>query len=86
MNLGIRLRKARQGAGYTLRQLATALGIAHSTLGHWENNRSIPDAVRLFRIAQLTGVDATLLLTGQAGQYEEPSPHPREDSARASAG
>ncbi len=73
MSLGLRIRKVRQQARLSQRQLASYLGLAHSTLGHWENNRSSPNACHLLRIAEITGADVFLLLTGK--------PSPRTDDA-----
>lgn len=65
MSLGLRIRKVRQQAMLSQRELASRLGLAHSTLGHWENNRSSPSARHLLRIAEITGADVFLLLTGK---------------------
>lgn len=65
MSLGLRIRKVRQQARLSQRQLASHLGLAHSTLGHWENNRSSPSACHLLRIAEITGADVFSLLTGK---------------------
>lgn len=66
MSLGLRIRKVRQQARLSQRQLASHLGLAHSTLGHWENNRSSPNACHLLRIAEITGADVLSLLTGKS--------------------
>lgn len=66
MSLGLRIRKVRQQARLSQRQLASYLGLAHSTLGHWENNRSSPNACHLLRIAEITGADVFSLLTGKS--------------------
>ncbi|PPT81091.1 transcriptional regulator [Xanthomonas theicola] len=65
--------QARRNAGFTLRELAALLGVAHSTLGHWENNRSVPNARHLLKIAELTGVDAYVLLTGKPSKLNNPT-------------
>lgn len=71
MDIGVRLMQARRNAGFTLRELAALLGVAHSTLGHWENNRSVPNARHLLKIAELTGVDAYVLLTGKPSKLNQ---------------
>ncbi|UKE71272.1 helix-turn-helix domain-containing protein [Xanthomonas cerealis pv. cerealis] len=71
VDIGVRLMQARRNAGFTLRELAALLGVAHSTLGHWENNRSVPNARHLLKIAELTGVDAYVLLTGKPSKLNQ---------------
>ncbi|MEL1263152.1 helix-turn-helix transcriptional regulator [Pseudoxanthomonas putridarboris] len=64
LGLGTRLRIARMSAGMTIRELASALGVCHSTLGHWETGRHEPAYRMLHRIAVMTGADALWVFTG----------------------
>ena len=75
MSLGLRIRKVRQQARLSQRQLASYLGLAHSTLGHWENNRSSPNACHLLRIAEITGADVFSLLTGKSSPLNDDVMH-----------
>jgi transcriptional regulator with XRE-family HTH domain len=81
MSLGLRIRKVRQQARLSQRQLASCLGLAHSTLGHWENNRSSPNAFHLLRIAEITGADVFLLLTGKPSPHSDKAAHKSERAA-----
>lgn len=81
MSLGLRIRKVRQQARLSQRQLASHLGLAHSTLGHWENNRSSPNACHLLRIAEITGADIFLLLTGKSSPRTDDAMHKKEKAA-----
>lgn len=76
MTLGLRLRKTRLRAGLTLRAMAQALNVSHSTIGHWENDRSAPNVRILVEYYRLTGVDLHWLVYG-----EKYAPSPRKNCA-----
>lgn len=52
--MGIRLRAARRGAGFTQKQLAEELGVEAITVSRWERGVTSPSLPRLRRIAELT--------------------------------
>ena len=60
--LGQTLKAARQGKGMTQLQLAEFLYVTRQTVSNWENGRSEPDLETLGRIAELLGVELSLLL------------------------
>ena len=62
--LGIRIRIARMSACMTIRELASDLGICHSTLGHWETGRHAPPLRMLLRVADVTRADVHWILVG----------------------
>lgn len=70
--LGDRLRKARQVAGMSQRELAEAIGEGSSSLAMWESDRATPRDLRrrLANIARVTGVNVEWL----AGDAEEDPP------------
>lgn len=72
--LGQTLKAARQGKGMTQLQLAEALYVTRQTVSNWENGRSEPDLETLGRIAELLGVELSLLLGQETPvpAYEEP--------------
>lgn len=53
--LGRRLRIARQLAGLAQPELARRVGVTHRTIQHYEAGTTVPDALRLARIAVVTG-------------------------------
>lgn len=65
VELGIRVRIARTSAGMTIRELASELGVCHSTLGHWETGRHEPPLRMLLRIAHVTRADVHWVLVGR---------------------
>ncbi len=56
VNLGLRLRRARLGAGLTLREVARRLGVSASFISQLENGKSQPSVVTLYALTQLLGV------------------------------
>ena len=48
----------------TIRELASELGICHSTLGHWETGRHAPPLRMLLRVADVTRADVHWILVG----------------------
>lgn len=63
MSMGLRLRQVRMRAGFSLRNLAILLGVSHSTIGHWEAGRRVPNALMLGKFATVTGVDLNWLFS-----------------------
>ncbi len=56
VNLGSRLRLARQRSGLTLREVARRLGVSASFVSQLENGKSQPSVVTLYSLTQLLGV------------------------------
>lgn len=54
--IGVELRRAREDAGLSARQLATKLGKAHTTIGRWESGDRAPRAVDVATV--LSALDA----------------------------
>lgn len=62
MTLGGRIYASRQNAGMSLHMAASLLGVKHSTLKSWENDRSEPRVNKLVALAGLLGVSPTHFL------------------------
>src|SRR5690625_2276587 len=54
--IGVELRRARENAGLSARQLGTKLGKAHTTIGRWESGDRTPRAVDVATV--LSALDA----------------------------
>ena len=55
LTIGDRIRQAREGVGWTQRQLAERLSISQSAVAGWELNRHEPDSSTIAKISELTG-------------------------------
>ncbi len=63
--LGGRIYAARKKAGMSIYMAANLLGVKHSTLKSWENDRSEPRVNKLNSLAGLLGVSPTYFLAGE---------------------
>ena len=68
--LGARLRAAREWAGLTQEEAASALGVTHALISYWENDRRTPGLGHLTRLAEIYGTTVTNLLDPA---HEEPA-------------
>lgn len=64
MDIGDKLRKARQSLGQTQEQVAEAVGVSRQTVSNWETGRSLPDVLSVIRLSDLYGVSLDQLLKG----------------------
>ena len=53
MDLGTKLKQARQSRNVTQETLAERLGVSRQTISNWENNRSYPDIVSIIALSDL---------------------------------
>ena len=67
------LKNLRTGKGLTQQELADQMHVTRSALAKWENGIRIPDAVMLTRLAEVLGVDVSLLLTAAAQIDDRPN-------------
>lgn len=81
---GPRLRRLRQGAGLTLKQLAERASLASSTISKIENDRMSPTYDVLLRLAGGLGIDLSSLLAGVSPEEVHKAPLGRRDITRAS--
>lgn len=70
MKLGENIRRYRQEAGLSLRELADMVDVTYSTLSHYENGRTVPRYDTLKRLARALGVDSVYYLYGDEDQDE----------------
>jgi transcriptional regulator with XRE-family HTH domain len=60
--VGIRIRKAREAAGYSQERLALAIGTSRRNILRWENGYNVPRVEHVVRIANATGRSAEYFL------------------------
>jgi transcriptional regulator with XRE-family HTH domain len=82
VNLGSRLRRARQRSGLTLREVARQLGVSASFVSQLENGKSQPSVVTLYALTQLLGVTIDQMFEPEKGLGDEAGSAGRGDSVR----
>ena len=64
--IGERLREARENKSMDQATLAAKVGIVTRTLQRWEKGEQVPDGLYITKIAKVTSVQASWLLTEAA--------------------
>ena len=82
MDIGSKLKQARQRAGLTQEQAAGQIGVSRQTMSSWENNKSYPDVVSVIRLSDLYAVTLDELLKGDPGMIEHLNASTSEVKAR----
>jgi transcriptional regulator with XRE-family HTH domain len=67
VNAATELRRVRERASLTLRELARRAGTSHATLAAYEAGRKVPSVATFARILRAAGVDASLELAPAVG-------------------
>ena len=62
MEIGSKLRSARNERGITQEQAAELLGVSRQTISNWENNRSYPDIISVIKMSDFYSVSLDHLL------------------------
>lgn len=62
MEIGSKIKNARNEAGYTQERAAEALGVSRQTVSNWENEKSYPDIVSVIKMSDLYSVSLDHLL------------------------
>lgn len=62
MEIGSKIKNARNEAGYTQERAAEALGVSRQTISNWENEKSYPDIVSVIKMSDLYSVSLDHLL------------------------
>lgn len=62
MEIGSKLKKARNEKGITQEQAAELLGVSRQTVSNWENNKSYPDIVSVIKMSDIYSVSLDHLL------------------------
>lgn len=70
MEIGKKLKAARQGSGLTQEQVAECLYVSRQTISNWENEKSYPDIVSVVRLSDLYSISLDDLLKGDAKMLE----------------
>lgn len=73
MEIGSKLKDARNSKGLTQEQAAEALGVSRQTISNWENNRSYPDIISVIKMSGLYSVSLDHLLKDEKPMKEEKS-------------
>jgi transcriptional regulator with XRE-family HTH domain len=82
VNLGSRLRRARQRSGLTLREVARQLGVSASFVSQLENGKSQPSVVTLYSLTQLLGVSIDQMFEPERAREDGAGSAVRGDSKR----
>lgn len=64
MEIGKRLKEARNSMNITQEQAAEKIFVTRQTLSNWENGRSLPDIVSVIKLSELYGLSLDELLRG----------------------
>jgi len=64
MEIGEKLKRARQDQKLTQENLAEQLGVSRQTISNWENNRSYPDIVSILKLSDIYSISLDELLKG----------------------
>lgn len=62
MEIGSKLKNARNKNGLTQEQAAEVLGVSRQTISNWENNRSYPDIISVIKMSDIYSVSLDHLL------------------------
>lgn len=62
MEIGSKLKKARNEKGITQEQAAEVLGVSRQTISNWENNKSYPDIISVLKMSDVYSVSLDHLL------------------------
>ena len=62
MEIGSKLKNARNEKGIIQERAAELLGVSRQTISNWENNKSYPDIIRVIKMSDLYSVSLDHLL------------------------
>ena len=62
MEIGSKLKNARNGKGITQEHAAELLGVSRQTISNWENNKSYPDIISVIKMSDIYSVSLDHLL------------------------
>lgn len=68
VDIGARLREARDAAGVSRVQLADQLGVRESTITKWESGQTSPRGHRVSKLAGMLGVSISWVLMGHGAE------------------
>lgn len=70
MEIGKKLKAARQSTGLTQEQAAERLFVSRQTISNWENEKTYPDIVSVVKLSDLYSISLDELLKGDAKMLE----------------
>lgn len=70
MEIGKKLKAARQEAGLTQEQAAERLFVSRQTISNWENEKTYPDITSVVRLSDLYSISLDELLKGDVKMLE----------------
>lgn len=62
MDIGSKLKNARNEANFTQEQIADKLGVSRQTISNWENSKSYPDIVNVIKLSDIYSISLDALL------------------------
>ena len=65
LSIGERISELRKGHNLSQGQLADALSITRQAVSKWENDQSVPDALKMIQLADILDTDIEYLSTGR---------------------
>lgn len=64
MQIGEKLKSARQKSGMTQEEVANSIHVSRQTISNWENEKSFPDIISVILLSDLYEISLDLLLKG----------------------
>ncbi|MBD5449319.1 MAG: helix-turn-helix transcriptional regulator [Lachnospiraceae bacterium] len=71
MNIGYKIKNAREENKLTQTQAAESLMVSRQTISNWENGKSLPDVLSVIRMSELYKVSLDELLKGDQAMLEK---------------
>ena len=70
MEIGSKLKNARNNIGLTQEQAAEVLGVSRQTISNWENNKSYPDIISVIKMSDIYSVSLDHLLKEESSMKQ----------------
>lgn len=70
MQIGEKLRKAREAHGLTQSQVSEQLRVSRQTISNWETGKSLPDIVSVIRVSEFYQISLDELMKGDRAMLE----------------
>ncbi len=71
MNIGDKIKTAREENKLTQAQAAESLMVSRQTVSNWENGKSLPDIISVIRMSELYKISLDELLKGDSAMIEK---------------
>ncbi len=62
MDIGSKLKNARNEANFTQEEIAEKLGVSRQTISNWENSKSYPDIISVIKLSEIYSITIDALL------------------------